>query len=244
MKRLTKYAHTRMKRLAAALENYHQFQEADSLHRIRVEIKKLRAVVQAVAFADRQVDIRKAFRPIQKIFRKSGQIRHPAVTRELILVYGIDGVPLSSVADLREDQDSFRADVPFYITHVQKFDRKLAKWLQNISAKDLVAFVRKREKSIKPVFVPAFKPTRLHQARKRIKQVFYLSGLVACIKPKDRKIYSRLEKAIGSLHDKEIVLEFLATLPGATDPSSVARLRRSCSEERKSIRAMAVHFYR
>lgn len=244
MKRLNKYTHSRMKRLAAALENYHQFQEIDSLHRIRVEIKKLRAVVQAVAFADRHIDILKAFSPIRKIFRKAGQIRHPGVIRELVLVHGIEGVPPASVADLQAAQDKFRANVPFYISQVQKFDGKLAKWLKRISTEDLAAFVRKREKSVKPVFVPAFKPTRLHRARKRIKQVFYISGLVECVKPKDRKIYSRLEKAIGSLHDKEILLELLATLPGATDPSSVARLRRTCSEERKAIHGMAVNFYR
>ena len=71
MKRLQRYAQTRVRRLKAALEKYHQFQELDSLHRIRVELKKLRAVIRVVSLANSKVDYHDLFLPMRPVFRDS-----------------------------------------------------------------------------------------------------------------------------------------------------------------------------
>jgi len=243
MKRLVKYTWTRLGRITAALEKYHEFQELESLHRIRVELKKLRAVVKVLGSANRDVDAHKRFLPFRVIFKKSGQIRQAAVLTELMLRYGIEPVTTGSPASLKRAQDRFRADVPFHLHTVRKVGKPLARYIKRISRRDISRYIKKREKLVRRIFVPKMQASKFHLARKHIKQVFYLSGLAPVISSKERVRYSRMEKIIGAIHDKELLMAYLQKYGAGVEGMKIAALKRSCTSDHQSLRRLVRSFY-
>jgi len=244
MKRLVKYTWTRLGRITAGLEKYHEFQELESLHRIRVELKKLRAVIKVLGSANQDVDAHNLFLPFRVIFKKSGQIRQAAVLTELMLRYGIEPVTTRSPASLKKAQDRFRADVPFHLHTVRKAGKHLARLVKRISRKDISLYVKKREKLVRRIFAPKMQASKFHLARKHIKQVFYLTGLAPVISSKERVKYSRMEKIIGAIHDKELLMAYLQKHSSGVDGMKIAALKRSCMSDHQSLKRLIHSFYR
>ena len=244
MKSALDYTKSRVQAILHALEKYHQFEEIDSLHRIRVEIKKLKSVILLLGYASRKFDAHEHYLSLRNIFRKAGQIRQPSILIELMLLYGVEGMPVEQLGDARNEAGKFRADVPFYMTQVKKVGRRLKPRLKKLRKRDVAGYVKELEKFIHGSFVPRFNPRKFHTARKRMKQVVYLTGLSDRLSNVDRKFYGKMESAIGGLHDKEILLDFLAGMPRrvATAPKMV--LRKQITAERRAIVAEAKAFYR
>lgn len=241
MKRLQRYAQTRVRRLKAALEKYHQFQELDSLHRIRVELKKLRAVIRVISLANPKVDYHDLFLPMRPVFRKAGRIRHPAVIAELKQKYGLEDVHPEQADDFPSVQEKFRADVPYYLSGLRKLEKRLPKLLRNISRRDIARYVNKRKKLIRRIFVPKIIHEKLHLARKHMKQVYYLTGIARVMDKKDRKAYSRLEQVMGSLHDKELLAD---AMTGVASTAQLTMLKKACAADRRTISSIAKRLYR
>lgn len=244
MKRLVNYTWTRLGRITAGLEKYHEFQQMESLHRIRVELKKLRAVVKVVGASNRDVDAHRLFLPFRKIFRKSGQIRQAAVLTELMLRYGIEPVPMTSPASLKNAQDRFRTAVPFYLQAVRKPEKRLMRLVRNISRKDVRRYVQKREKLARRILFPKMQLSKLHLARKHLKQVFYLAGVSPVVSAKGRNAYSRMEKTIGAIHDKETLITYLQKHAKVVDAKKMEALKASCGSDREELRKQVDSFYR
>lgn len=244
MKRTDDYARARIRAIVRALEKYHQFQETDSLHRIRLEIKKLKGTLMLLGFVDEDFDTKESYRPLRKIFRQAGKIRQPSVMMELLLAHGMEGLPVESLGDSQKAKDKFRADTPFFVTRVKKLGRRLEPRWKSVRRKHITAYVKKLQRLIRRTFVPRLKSARLHRARKRLKKAIYLSRLTDGLKRKEVEFYSSLESAIGSLHDKEILLEFLSSLPGNTVSFEVDSIQKQATAERKLIGEMSLRYFR
>lgn len=244
MKTAAYYAKARMQAIVNALEKYHQFQETDSLHRIRVEIKKLKSVIMVLGQADRKFDAHEHYLPLRNIFRKAGQIRQPSVLIELMLHYGVEGLPIERLGDPQKAAAKFRADTPFYMTQVKKLAKKLKSRFKHVRKKDITGYVKELEQFIRGTFVPRLNAKKLHTARKRMKQAVYLTGLTDRVSKEDRKFYSRMEGAIGALHDRESLLEFLAAMPRGVATAPRMLLKKQASAARKAIAQDAKAFYR
>lgn len=243
MKTAAEYAKARVLAILNALEKYHQFQETDSLHRIRVEIKKLKSVMMLLGYADKKFDAHERYLSLRSIFRKAGLIRQPSVLIEVMLLYGVDGIPVQQLGDSQKAAGKFRADIPFYMTTVKKLAKKLKPRVKKIRKRDITGYVKELEEFIHGTFVPRMNPRKLHAARKRMKQIVYLTGLTDRLPKEERKFYSRMESAIGVLHDKEILLEFLTGMPRGIATKQKALLRRQITAERKAIGLEAKAFY-
>jgi hypothetical protein len=59
----------------------------------------------------------------------------------------------------------------------------------------------------------------------------------------DLRFLKELDAAIGSLHDKELLLEFLRSLPRGTVSAEIQRLREQIVADRKYIGDLAVNYY-
>jgi CHAD domain-containing protein len=243
MKTVAEYAKARVLAILHALEKYHQFQETDSLHRIRVEIKKLKSVIMLLGYADKKFDAHEHYLSLRNIFRKAGQIRQPSVLIEVMLLYGVEGMPVERLGDPQKAAGKFRADVPFYMTTVKKLAKKLKPRLKKIRKRDIAGYVKELEEFIRGTFMPRLNPGKLHTARKRMKQIVYLTGLTDRLPKEERKFYSRMESAVGVLHDKETLLEFLAGMPRGIAATQKTLLRKQIAAERKAIALEAKAFY-
>ncbi|MBL7851465.1 MAG: CHAD domain-containing protein [Cyclobacteriaceae bacterium] len=244
MKTAPYYAKARVRAILNALEKYHQFQETDSLHRLRVEIKKFKSVIMVLGHSDKKFDAHEHYLSLRNVFRKAGQIRQPAVLIELMLMYGVSGLPVERLGDPKKAADKFRSDTPFFMTQVKKLGRKLRPRIKKIRKKDINGYIKELEKYIRETLVPRLNASQLHSARKRMKQIVYLTGLTDRVSKEDRKFYSRMEKDVGVLHDKETLLELLTGLPRKQDVTAAKMLlKKQVAAERKEIAAKAKAFY-
>jgi len=244
MKAMAYYTKKRVQAIVCALEKYHQFRETDSLHRVRVELKKLKSVIMVLGFADRKFDAHEHYLSLRGAFRKAGQIRQRALLAELMLSYGVEGLPLEQLGEPQRLEAKFRADIPFFIPQVEKLGKKLRPRMKKVRRKDVAGYVMELEEFIRDTFVPRLNPRRLHAARKRMKQRVYLTRFYDGLLKEDRKFYSDMENAIGVLHDKEILLEYLAGMPRGVATTSKTLLRSQIATERKAISTAATVFYR
>jgi CHAD domain-containing protein len=244
MRTAADYAKARVQAILHALENYHQFQETDSLHRIRVEIKKLKSVIMLLGYANKKFDAHEHYLSLRNIFRKAGQVRQPSVLIEVMLLYGVEGMPVERLGDSQKAAGKFRADTPFYMTTVKKLAKKLKPRVKKIRKRDITGYVKELEEFIRGTFLPRLNPRKLHAARKRMKQIVYLTGLTDRLPKEQRKFYSRMESAVGMLHDKETLLEFLMTMPRGIATTQKTLLRKQIAAERKAIALEAKTFYR
>jgi hypothetical protein len=243
MKTAAEYAIARVQAIVHALEKYHQFQETDSLHRIRVEVKKLKSVIMLLGYADKKFDSHEQYLPLRNIFRKAGQIRQPSVLIEVMLKYGVEGIPVERLGDTQKAAGKFRADTPFYMTVVKKLAKRLKPRLKKIRKRDIMGYVKELEQFLRETFMPRLNARNLHTARKRMKQIVYLTSLTDRLPKEERKFYSRLESAIGLLHDKETLLEFLKAMPRGIAAAQKTLLRKQIASERKAIAMQAKAFY-
>ncbi len=243
MKALDKYVKTHYQSLLNGLQQYHQFQQPDSLHRIRVDIKKIKSVLLVMEASLKKYDGHEQFLPLRNIFRKAGQIRHGEVMMQLLIAHNLEGLPVAPFEDSREHEEEFRAEVPFYIEQMTRHAETVQEDVKGVRAKDLEKFLRKKMKMVQSKLYPVLKPRELHNVRKSIKQLVYLADLLKLLGPRKKRFYSRTEEAIGKLHDKEVLLAFLKTIPKHVDPSTVKTLRKACATDRKVLAQRAKKFY-
>lgn len=243
MKALDKYVKAQYQSLLVGLQQYHQFQQADSLHRIRVDIKKIKSVLLLMESSLKKYDGHEQFLPLRNIFRKAGSIRHGAVMLQLLMAHNLEGLPVAVFEDSKEHEEEFLAEVPFYIEQMTRHAEKVQQDIKSVRSKDIEKFLRKRMKMVQSKLYPVMKPRELHNVRKSIKQVVYLSDLVDQLGDKKKRFYARMEDAIGKLHDNEVLLTFLKTNPEHVDPTTVKGLRKACAADRKVIAQRAKKFY-
>ncbi len=225
------------------LHQYHQFQQQDSLHGIRVDIKKIKSVLLVMEASLKKYDGHEQFLPLRNIFRKAGQIRQGEVMLQLLIAHNLEGLPVAPFEDGKEAEEEFRAEVPFYIELMTRHAEKIQHDVSDVRARDLEKFLRKQMKRVQSRLYPVLKPRELHNVRKSIKQIVYLSDLLDLLSQKKKRFFSRMEEAIGKLHDKEVLLEFLKTIPVQVDQTTVKTLRRACAADRKELEQRAAKFY-
>ena len=244
MKAFDKYAKARFDSLHSNLEQYHQFQEQDSLHNIRINVKKIKAVLQVMDAALKKFDGHEQFIPFRNIFRKAGQIRQPEVMLHLLIRHGLEGLPIDKLGDPKKHQDEFHVEIPFYMEQIRSHGKEIRDQLKKVRSRDVLKYLSKQMKAIKSRLVPKMNAKELHYVRKKIKLVVYLSGPVKLLGKKKSTFYSDLEQAIGKLHDQEVLLGFLKASSVPIDPTVITSLRKSCTHDRRAIAAMAKEFYR
>src|SRR5690348_10635786 len=83
MKSLEKYVRARAKHLKKLLNTYSESGTDETIHDIRVEIKKLKAVLQLAGSVLPRFNAHKVFVPLRDIFRKAGAIREKDITTRL-----------------------------------------------------------------------------------------------------------------------------------------------------------------
>jgi hypothetical protein len=129
------------------------------------------------------------------------------------------------------------------MTVVKKLAKRLKPRLKKIRKRDIMGYVKELEQFLRETFMPRLNARNLHTARKRMKQIVYLTSLTDRLPKEERKFYSRLESAIGLLHDKETLLEFLKAMPRGIAAAQKTLLRKQIASERKAIAMQAKAFY-
>lgn len=208
MKSLVHYTNKRFDRLEKALKQYQRFSEVETLHRLRIEIKKIKVLLLLINYCVRHFKAHKTFIPLRAIFRKAGAIRQPAIFSKLLLRYQIKGVRgeiISPASSSNRPETAFINEIYCYIKTVIQQKELVKKEARNISRTCIRRYVKLRKKALRKELYPVLHPDRLHKSRKTMKEIIYLSRLEKSGRQKLDGFYKDLEVLVGQWHDRQML---------------------------------------
>jgi len=241
-KKQKKYLTKRERDLLIQLRVYSESGDVDALHRLRLDVKKLKAFVQMVrACSDKRV--LKDAGLLKKMFRQAGKVRDASNTIQLL--ERLDPVPAAFRAEQDELRvsaaDEFRQKVGEYRKKGKKASRLLLKDIDKIRTGCIRDWYAGQLIRIGVLLTES--GDRLHAARKKIKELLYVegllpSGLVESLRL-DRDYLDQLQELIGQWHDMALIVAEYGGRPGADSAAMVSE----CREREKRVREMAGEFY-
>jgi CHAD domain-containing protein len=224
------------------LEAYGHSRDPEAIHRLRVAVKKIKAVAR-FSQACSGKDTMKDFQLLKKMYRQAGAIRDAG--NHLHLLEKVHSAPEFFKQEQQQLQETAAKDFVNRIERYRKNGRK--------AARRLLADVRSvRLECIKDWYAAELikisillgaSGDELHQARKEIKTLLYVFGLlpsrIARELHLDRDYLDQLQDAIGEWHDAFVVA---ATLSGKELCGAQAMVA-TCQEKETAVRVLAAEFY-
>ncbi len=242
MKRFEKYAHREFKSLKKDLKKYLCSREPEVLHQIRVDIKKLKAILGVINDCQKGFKAHKQFIPFRNIFRRAGDIREADVLTQLLLRYHVEGIHVAGLSDNGEHLVAdFEADMPRFIRIVKRRMNKLKPYLHRVHRINVRRYLRRKKKKVKSQLYPEADMGMIHEVRKAIKEVIYLSEADGKLKRKEGEFYDKMQDIIGQLHDKQVLLDWLKNEEAGSTPCEV--IKSACHSDKEEIVSLANDFY-
>jgi CHAD domain-containing protein len=224
------------------LKSYAHIQDPEVLHAIRVEVKRIKGVLNLISFSVKKFNAHKHFIPFRTIFRQAGKIRETEVLYKLLLKYKIEGVKDAQLPDekkINRLRIAFQKNLPGFLITLKGEKKKLSKVIRKVEKPDVENYLKKKKKELKRLLFPTFSKKTLHKARKIVKEIIYLSQVAS--KHKSDTFYGKLESTIGQWHDTTLLLPILKRNNQMDD---VHHLKAMTKENLTSLKELTLQRYK
>ena len=243
MKRFEKFVHRQFKSLISHLEKYSDQKKPETLHKIRVDIKKIKAILAVVNASEKRFKAHKNFIPLRNISRKAAEIRDHEIRAQLLLKHKMDDTRPRH-ANVNELITSFQSNIPSFIKTAKRKRNKLEPEVKQVKRNEVRRYLDKKQKEIKSQLFPRPKMRSIHQTRKVLKEVVYLSEANGKLGSKEIKFYDKMQETIGKLHDKQLLLQLLKKKNDQNGKTQYEAIKAECLSDKKEIFQLAAAFYR
>jgi CHAD domain-containing protein len=241
VKQLKSYAKKQFKNLKRDLKSYRRVQDPEVLHSIRVEIKKIKVLINLINFSVKKFKAHQHFVPLRTIFRKAGEIRQPEVLYKLLLRYQIENVSDTQIPNSKAMDrlsKAFQKKVSTHIEVVSEQEKKIKKQYSKISKSVAKKYLKKRKWELEHLLYRDFNKRELHKVRKICKEVVYLHWIDNSKEPDP--FYTELEDRIGQWHDKQEVLPIVKKSKATEE---VAKLIAASKGDLINLKELVSHHY-
>lgn len=220
----------------------------EELHRFRVQVKRITALVLYLQKDPKGRDISQKLKPLKSIFQQAGRIRSAHINLRLIGQYSLHNPIFKNEQETIAKSETGRFCIKRgkYVKTLKRLRKAFSGNFQDIDDKFVSSLYQKQLKQLSRLFAQPDAPVgKLHNNRKKIKNLLYLHE--ALPKPLAGKInlntpyLDRLQDAIGKWHDVVLGIELLQA-EGNTDKKTMAALNRQSRRMRASIYALAGGF--
>jgi CHAD domain-containing protein len=234
MKALNQFAEKRFKRLNAVLKCFPVGQAKESLHQVRLEIKKIKALLQFIHFNNPDFKDHKHYIPLRAIFRASGKIRESGLRKELLEQYTQIHTPFyrSPGKEIRQ----FIKEIPGYIKVIKKQRKITLKEVAKIKSRTYRLYLQVKNEALIEHLSVRIGQKDLHGLRKLMKEIIYLTA----IKTKKNKIDPFLVQSaelIGNWHDKKMIIPWLRTSSNK-EKGTIKELQAAANADMQQLRKL------
>lgn len=236
---IERYTRKRIIRLRNLLNSCNTSLTAEVLHHIRVEIKKIKAVLRLLHFHNKKFDDRRALQAFRKIFKACGEMRDRKLHYDL--AKKITGKALLPLSDNSTYQQKFISGIPKNLRDIRKAEKSMIKEARTLQFSTHRRYLKRRRKELEPILSPSFHRAALHSARKAIKEILYLSRIILG-KQDINPFYDKSASLIGDWHDKIMLIEKLHA-SGKPHKIAVNTLQRQCNDDLKALKTLIKEFY-
>jgi CHAD domain-containing protein len=236
---ITSYTKRRLKNLKRLLRSYPSLESLEILHQIRIEIKKIKAVLRLIHYNKKSFRGHKAYLPFRTLFRACGEIREPFVIQSLIDKF--KGINTLIVVD-QNLTSNFNNHLSTYIRTIKRAETKILPKTEKIKSSTYKDFLKKNKMELENLLYPTFLQRDLHKIRKLIKEIYYLTSIRS--KRKDiNSFFAASTELIGNWHDKRIVIQRLRkSVPPETE--LIQKLKTESRSDIRALKKLVQNFYK
>jgi len=215
------------------------------LHKIRLDIKKIKAILGVVNASEKRFKAHKNFIPLRSISRKAAEIRDREVQAQLLtkVKMGKDELRPGD-ANVKKLITSFESNIPGFIKTAKRKRNKLEPDVKQVKKNDLRRYLHKKRNEIQSQLFPRPKMRYIHKTRKVVKEVVYLSEADGKLTGKEIEFYNKMQDMIGTLHDKQVLLQLLKKQDDQNSKKKYEVIKTECLSDKKEILHLAAAFYR
>ncbi len=232
MKALKQFTKRRFSRLLALLTDFPAGKEKEELHQMRLEIKKIKAVLRLIHFNNTHFRDHKHYLPFRAIFRQVGKIRDAGLRNELLERYTTIHSPFFRSPDKQNKQ--LVKEIHGHINVVRKQKKGILTEISKIKSHTYTIYLHKKNKELNNLLSNGVKQKDLHVLRKLIKEVIYLAAITVK-KSKIDPFLIKSDNLIGNWHDKKVLLPWIrSNIP--KEKETITLLQRECNEDMQQLR--------
>lgn len=211
MKALEIYFKKQASTIHSLLEQQPKNFTADTFHQLRVEIKRVKAIADLVAFCSKKGNPKKTFKPFRAIFKQAGKVRE--IQLQLALLNEQPSFNLIKSCQKKLQKKLNKEHSLFFKTARKTSSRKLKKKYRKITALFLQIGKKKqnrymdakRREIMKLLRKDALKKKQIHMFRKLLKVYDYNEKILKY--PEQNKgiaARNRLMELLGHWHDYQV----------------------------------------
>ncbi|HYK47861.1 MAG TPA: CHAD domain-containing protein [Parafilimonas sp.] len=239
------YIDKRCENATLAVKNFGENKDHEELHKLRVEIKKLKA---CAAFTSKLAGehYKKKLRPVSEIFKKAGEIRTARLNLATLKKYRIRATAFrqGQLAIGENVAQQFNTSSGRYTQVIKSTCDELRDDCGDISNKKIREFYSKKIELLSMFFTEKFDEGKLHERRKIIKRLVYVDSLLPDKLKAELAInipyLDTLQDIIGKWHDALVIIDLLNK--AGTGEQKTALLLREKEGLLQAVKLLANHF--
>jgi CHAD domain-containing protein len=247
IKEETKYLDKEWKEMNTRLKAFLETGSQEELHKFRVQIKKLKAMLSLLEGTSKHSHLLKNFKPVKKIFKYAGQIRDAYVNLQLSEKYHIKNESFEAGQQKIIDKGTthFRHKGKKYLKNIKHTYKQLKKKLPKVHDGSVTEFYKEQLNQIAAGMAISSFTEDMHTNRKLIKILVYNHKLA------DKAIngsahfniqyLDKLQEAIGKWHDNVVAVELFSS-PEVDDKPVVTKINRKNAGVKRNIVSLASDF--
>jgi CHAD domain-containing protein len=190
-----------------ALHKFQKTKDPEKLHRLRVEVKKMKALLLVSAGSLNDDLLPETFEPVRKVFKKAGKIRSAVLHLELLKEEKINDKKLEKALRKSAEKDGkkFRKNSKDNFQAFSTQNALLKHHFTAVSGKHLQQLYEKELHSLGKLSHKRTGDPGLHECRKKIKYLLYIAEILDGPWVKSTKLnkfyLKKLEESLGEWHD-------------------------------------------
>ena|ERR1700743_1586968 len=229
-------------------KNFIRTGDQEQLHLFRVQVKKLRAMLELFDITSSKKQLSRNFKPVRKIFKHCGEIRSAYINMKLGAQYQFtdEDFLMGQLYEIEKGTNSVRELEKKYLKTIKAAHNDIADDLKHIGDKDIVAFYKNKLSQISSMLSNLQFSEDLHNARKQIKVLVYNRKIArSALEDWELNIsdeyLDKLQGLIGDWHDNILAMQ-LFSAPELNHKSVITKIKRQDTRFKRSITALAHNF--
>ncbi len=245
-KRTAKIIGKRFKVMRGCLRAFRETENPEELHKLRVEVKKLRALLLLHFDALDSGNLPQEFKPVKTLFKDAAGVRTAHVNLQLLGKYNIPGETFRKAqeAALRKQSIKFRDNVGDHLDSLKPVKKFFLRKLKDVEDKPVQNMAVTQLDQLSALFSTRG-PEQLHECRKKLKNLLYIHSALdptLAAKLKLRKLYlTKLQELIGTWHDI-LDAQLLLKKARSKDKALLSKLRAEQMRLEKQVFSLAKGF--
>ena len=231
------------------LEKFIKNGEQEELHQFRVQVKKLRAMLELLDINSAKHPLQNDFKPVRKIFKRCGEIRSAFIN----LQYGQrfqfknEDFFMNHLYEIEKGTNEVKELGKQYLKIIKSAHDDIGDDLQHVGNKDIVEFYKAKLYNIGSFLENLQFNDELHDTRKQIKTLMYNRKIAQNALDGKLQISNdyldKLQTLMGDWHDNVLALELFSSA-GFNSKPIITKIKNQNTHLKRSITTLAHDFER